>query len=142
MGWVMKSIKSGLRCAHLRALCILLFLVFVPRGRAQAPVFEIIPVQSWIKFHVKSSVTIAGKFDKWGATAHRGRITHRQLASGKSAVWACQHSGLGWVFVLQWAICRIWRFTSNALFGNNQARTTPRSWLQHAQKKPQGHSPP
>jgi polyisoprenoid-binding protein YceI len=61
----MKWIKSRLRCAHLMALCILLFLVFVPRGRAQAPVFEIIPVQSWIKFHVKSSVTIAGKFDKW-----------------------------------------------------------------------------
>jgi hypothetical protein len=72
------------------ALCILLFLVFAPPGRAQAPVFEIIPVQSWMKFHVKSSVTIAGKFDKWGATAHRGRITHRQLVSGESAVWACQ----------------------------------------------------
>jgi polyisoprenoid-binding protein YceI len=61
----MKWIKSRLRCAHRMALCILLFLVFVPRGRAQAPVFAIIPVQSWIKFHVKSSVTIAGKFDKW-----------------------------------------------------------------------------
>lgn len=32
------------------------------------PVFEITPVDSWIKFHVKSSTTIAGKFDKWGAT--------------------------------------------------------------------------
>src|ERR1700757_2239444 len=63
----MKWIKSRLRCAHLRALCILLFLVFVPRGRAQAPVFEIMPVQSSIKFHVKSSVKIAGKFDKWDA---------------------------------------------------------------------------
>jgi len=36
--------------------------------RAQAPVFEITPVDSWIKFHVKSSTTIAGKFDKWDAT--------------------------------------------------------------------------
>ena len=26
------------------------------------------PVHSWIKFHVKSSTTIAGKFDKWDAT--------------------------------------------------------------------------
>jgi polyisoprenoid-binding protein YceI len=36
--------------------------------RAQAPVFEITPVDSWIKFHVKSSTSIAGKFDKWDAT--------------------------------------------------------------------------
>jgi polyisoprenoid-binding protein YceI len=35
--------------------------------RAQAPVFLITPVESSIKFHVKSSVTIAGKFDKWDA---------------------------------------------------------------------------
>jgi polyisoprenoid-binding protein YceI len=48
-------------------LCISAFMLFVPRGRAQAPVFEIMPVQSSIKFHVKSSVTIAGKFDKWDA---------------------------------------------------------------------------
>jgi hypothetical protein len=45
---------------------------------------------------------------------------------------------LGWVLVLQWAIFRIRRFTSNAQFGNSQTRTTPRSWLQDAQKKPQG----
>jgi polyisoprenoid-binding protein YceI len=31
------------------------------------PVFEIIPVESVINFHVKSSTTIAGKFDKWEA---------------------------------------------------------------------------
>ena len=37
-------------------------------SRAQAPVFEITPVQSWIKFHVKASVTIAGRFDKWDAS--------------------------------------------------------------------------
>lgn len=35
---------------------------------AQAPVFEITPVESTIKFDVKASVNIAGKFDKWGAT--------------------------------------------------------------------------
>jgi len=35
---------------------------------AQAPVFEITPLDSSIKFHVKSSTTIAGKFDKWDAT--------------------------------------------------------------------------
>jgi polyisoprenoid-binding protein YceI len=31
------------------------------------PIFEISPEDSWIKFHVKSSATIAGKFDKWEA---------------------------------------------------------------------------
>jgi polyisoprenoid-binding protein YceI len=36
--------------------------------RAQAPVFEIVPAESWIKFHVKASTTIAGKFDDWKAT--------------------------------------------------------------------------
>jgi polyisoprenoid-binding protein YceI len=36
-------------------------------SRAQAPVFEITPVESSIKFHVKSSTTIAGKFDTWNA---------------------------------------------------------------------------
>ena len=56
------------RSAHLTLLCIWLFAVSAPRSRAQAPVFEIIPVQSWIKFHVKSSVTIAGKFEKWDAS--------------------------------------------------------------------------
>jgi len=49
-------------------LCLSAFGVFVPIGRAQAPVFDIVPVHSSIKFHVKSSVTIAGKFDKWGAS--------------------------------------------------------------------------
>jgi polyisoprenoid-binding protein YceI len=32
-----------------------------------APIFEIVPEDSWIKFHVKASATIAGKFDKWDA---------------------------------------------------------------------------
>jgi polyisoprenoid-binding protein YceI len=38
-----------------------------PASRAQAPVFEITPKDSWVKFHVKASTTIAGKFDKWDA---------------------------------------------------------------------------
>jgi polyisoprenoid-binding protein YceI len=48
--------------------CIWEFAVLVPHGQAQVPVFEITPVNSWIKFHVKSSTTIAGKFDKWDAS--------------------------------------------------------------------------
>jgi polyisoprenoid-binding protein YceI len=35
---------------------------------SDAPVFEIIPVHSVIKFNVKASVAIAGKFDKWEAS--------------------------------------------------------------------------
>jgi polyisoprenoid-binding protein YceI len=37
------------------------------QDREGAPVVEITPVESWINFHVKSSTTIAGKFDKWDA---------------------------------------------------------------------------
>ena len=50
------------------ALCLLVFALFPSVSRAQAPVFEITPVNSWIKFDVKASVNIAGKFDKWDAT--------------------------------------------------------------------------
>jgi polyisoprenoid-binding protein YceI len=35
---------------------------------AEAPVFQITPVESTIKFDVKASVAIVGKFDKWDAT--------------------------------------------------------------------------
>jgi polyisoprenoid-binding protein YceI len=37
-------------------------------ARAQAPVFQITPVDSTIKFNVKASVAIEGNFDKWDAT--------------------------------------------------------------------------
>jgi polyisoprenoid-binding protein YceI len=49
-------------------LCLFVSIVFSALSRAQAPVFEITPVESWIKFDVKASVDIAGKFDKWDAT--------------------------------------------------------------------------
>ncbi|OLB28775.1 MAG: hypothetical protein AUH13_18370 [Acidobacteria bacterium 13_2_20CM_58_27] len=42
--------------------------MFSPLSRAQGPIFEVTPVHSSIKFHVKSSVAIAGKFDKWEAS--------------------------------------------------------------------------
>ncbi len=35
--------------------------------RAQAPTFVITPENSWVKFHVKATTTISGKFDKWDA---------------------------------------------------------------------------
>src|SRR6201981_2654761 len=51
-------------------LCLLSFaaLPSVSRAQAQAPIFEISPVEKWIKFDVKASMNIAGKFDKWDAT--------------------------------------------------------------------------
>jgi polyisoprenoid-binding protein YceI len=48
--------------------CLLVLAVFPPFSLAQAPVFEITPVHSSIKFDVKASVDIAGKFDKWDAS--------------------------------------------------------------------------
>ena len=48
-------------------LFILASFVCPSVSQAQAPVFEITPVDSSIKFHVKASVKIAGKFDQWDA---------------------------------------------------------------------------
>jgi len=48
--------------------CFLVCALFPPPSRAQAPVFEMTPVESWIKFDVKASVEIAGRFDKWDAS--------------------------------------------------------------------------
>ena len=42
--------------------------MFSTASSVEAPVFEIVPVESWIKFDVKASVDIAGKFDKWEAS--------------------------------------------------------------------------
>jgi len=53
---------------RLAILCLVISAVFPSLGRAQAPVFEIEPTHSSIKFHVKASVNIAGKFDKWDAS--------------------------------------------------------------------------
>lgn len=63
---IRKNLK--LRRAPLVILCILASAMLSRVARAQAPVFEITTVDSSIKFHVKSSTTIAGKFDDWDAT--------------------------------------------------------------------------
>jgi polyisoprenoid-binding protein YceI len=55
----------AVRLTFLRALA---YAVFPPLSRAQGPVFEITPVDSSITFHVKASMSIVGKFDKWNAT--------------------------------------------------------------------------
>jgi polyisoprenoid-binding protein YceI len=52
----------------LTILCLLASAVLPLASRAQAPVFEITPVESSIKFDVEASVAIKGTFDKWDAT--------------------------------------------------------------------------
>lgn len=49
-------------------LSVVVSCMFAVPGKAQAPTFEIARAASWIKFDVKSSTKIAGKFDMWDAT--------------------------------------------------------------------------
>lgn len=49
-------------------LCLLGFALMPLGSRAQAPVFSVTPRESSIRFSVKSSVAIIGKFDIWHAT--------------------------------------------------------------------------
>lgn len=43
-------------------------MLLPPAARAQAPVFEVTPQTSHIKFHVQSSMDLTGNFDKWKST--------------------------------------------------------------------------
>jgi polyisoprenoid-binding protein YceI len=53
----------------LLVFCLFASVLFSPLSQAQAPpVFAITPVDSTVKFDVKASVAIVGKFDKWDAT--------------------------------------------------------------------------
>ncbi len=49
-------------------LCLLAFALTPAGSRAQAPVFSVTPSDSSIRFSVKSSVAIIGRFDTWHAT--------------------------------------------------------------------------
>jgi polyisoprenoid-binding protein YceI len=51
----------------LRSSMFFLTLFLPAFSRAQVPIFEITPEGSSISFHVKASVKIAGRFDKWDA---------------------------------------------------------------------------
>ncbi len=53
---------------RLAVLCFLACVVFSAVSRAQGPVFTITPEESDVKFFVKASVAIEGKFTKWDAT--------------------------------------------------------------------------
>jgi polyisoprenoid-binding protein YceI len=49
-------------------LFALTILLLAAPARAQAPIVEVVPAGSSIKFNVKASVALAGKFDKWDAS--------------------------------------------------------------------------
>jgi polyisoprenoid-binding protein YceI len=74
MSVVSKQIDTGcletLRSSTMlfRIVCALLFAVVPAASYAQVPEYEITPQQSMIKFHVKSSVDLAGQFEQWDAT--------------------------------------------------------------------------
>lgn len=57
-----------MKTKYLALLPLLAASVLTPLGRAQAPTFAITQEDSTVKFSVKASVEIAGKFDKWDAT--------------------------------------------------------------------------
>jgi polyisoprenoid-binding protein YceI len=49
-------------------VCLAAFCALPPANYAQAPVYEVTPVESTIKFGVESSVPIKGSFEKWKAS--------------------------------------------------------------------------
>ncbi len=57
-----------MKTRYLTLLPLLAAAVLTPLGRAQTPVFAITQEDSTVKFSVKASVEIAGKFDKWDAS--------------------------------------------------------------------------
>jgi len=59
---------------RLTILLALMSAMFPSAICAQAPVFEITPVGSTIKFDVEASVAITGKFDKWDAPNRKYRF--------------------------------------------------------------------
>jgi len=53
---------------RLTIVCLIASALFPSVSRAQAPIFAITPEESTVKFNVKASVAIEGKFEKWDAT--------------------------------------------------------------------------
>ena len=60
--------RPTLHGMRLSILFLLASVVFPSVSHAQAPVFEFTKGESTIKFDVKASVAIVGKFDKWDAS--------------------------------------------------------------------------
>ena len=65
-------------------------------SRAQAPVFSVTPTESSIRFSVKSSVAIVGKFDTWRATLRFGspKVTSGVLSIDIDAATVDTGSGM------------------------------------------------
>jgi polyisoprenoid-binding protein YceI len=60
-------------------VCALVFAALPAASHAQVPVYAITPQESIIKFHVKSSIDLTGRFDSWGATL---RFSSTDVATG------------------------------------------------------------
>jgi polyisoprenoid-binding protein YceI len=67
------------RNVRLAFLFLLLSAALPPLARPQAPVYEITPVESTVKFDVESSVPIKGTFSKWDASL---TFQTRELSTG------------------------------------------------------------
>jgi hypothetical protein len=63
-----KWVRFILHGMKLTLFFLLVSAVFPLLSNAQAPVFEFTKVESTMKFDVKASVAIVGKFDKWDTT--------------------------------------------------------------------------
>ncbi|MGB6611028.1 MAG: hypothetical protein WBE63_14920, partial [Acidobacteriaceae bacterium] len=62
------TIGRTMRSIGLSLATIFMSAVLLPSpARAQAPVFEVTPQSSKIKFHVESSMDLTGNFDNWKA---------------------------------------------------------------------------
>jgi polyisoprenoid-binding protein YceI len=64
---------------RLPIICLAASVLLCLPSRAQVPVFQVTPVQSSIRFNVKSSKPITGDFDKWTATL---TFSSREATSG------------------------------------------------------------
>ena len=73
------KIKQSMAMTKLALVAIFASAAFCSTSRAQAPVFQITQDQSTIKFNVKASVAIEGKFDKWDASL---KFTSPELSTG------------------------------------------------------------
>ncbi len=60
------SIARTMRSIGISFTTLFMSAVLLPfAARAQAPVFEVTPESSQVKFHVQSSMDLTGKFDQW-----------------------------------------------------------------------------
>src|ERR1700761_1970913 len=64
---------------RLAILSFLAITLLAAPSHAQVPVFTTTPEDSSIKFYVKASVALVGKFDKWNASL---KFTSRDVTTG------------------------------------------------------------